>query len=161
TEGSRLWAVAARAATDVWAVGDYYTGSWFQTLTEHWDGSTWSIVPSPSQATGDYSLGGVTALAANDVWAAGYDNINLGTDQTLTEHWNGSSWSIVPSPNQGTLTNSLEGVAAVSANDVWTAGYDYLSYASGGTTQTLTQHYNDSCIAPTSTATPPPPATAT
>ena len=43
--------------------------------------------------------------------------------QMLTEHWNGSNWSIVSSPSPGTYNgNELYGVAAISTNDVWAVG---------------------------------------
>src|SRR5215469_8327574 len=37
-------------------------------------------------------------------------------------HWDGTQWSIVPSPNPGAFINELSGVAAISANDVWAVG---------------------------------------
>jgi hypothetical protein len=40
---------------------------------------------------------------------------------TLIEHWNGTAWSIVASPN-GPGSNFLESVAVVSATDVWAVG---------------------------------------
>jgi hypothetical protein len=51
------------------------------------------------------------------------DFINAsGVRQTLIEHWNGTQWSVVPSPNlMG--NNLLRGVAIVSANDVWAVGF--------------------------------------
>ena len=57
-------------------------------LTIHWDGSSWTIVPSASSGT----LNGVAAVASNDVWAVG--SIVVGSDQTLIEHWNGSQWQV-------------------------------------------------------------------
>jgi len=36
--------------------------------------------------------------------------------RTLTEKWNGFSWKIVPSPNEGTGDNRLKGVSCVSKN---------------------------------------------
>ncbi len=45
----------------------------------------WSAVSNP--ATG--GLYGVTALASNNVWAVGGSQV---------PHWNGTRWSIVPSP---------------------------------------------------------------
>src|SRR5262249_47139512 len=53
---------------------------------------------------------------ANDVWAVG-DGIG-----TLIEHWNGTQWSLVKSPNPGMAFNNLYGVAAIAANDVWAVG---------------------------------------
>jgi hypothetical protein len=43
---------AARGTTDVWAVG-LRPGGRCQcpTLTQHWDGSTWAVIPSPSATT--------------------------------------------------------------------------------------------------------------
>src|SRR5204862_547524 len=102
SRSSYLSGVAAVSANDIWAVG----GS----LIEHWDGSNWSVVPSPSPSAGYSNLYGVAAVSANDVWAvgsSGYDPF-----QTLTEHWNGRSWSVVPSPNPG-IYSQLNGVAAV------------------------------------------------
>ena len=52
------------------------------------------------------------------------DQIGVNGSGTLTEHWNGTAWSVVASPNAGTI-NSLQSVAAVSANDVWAVGYRY------------------------------------
>ena len=45
-----LFSVAALTDSDVWAVGFGY-GSPALTLTQHWDGSAWSVVPSPNPST--------------------------------------------------------------------------------------------------------------
>src|SRR5439155_2016741 len=110
---------AAVSANDVWAVG-YYTvfGSADHTLIEHWNGASWGIVPSPNPGSNNY-LYGVVALSANDIWAVGeYIDSSGVYRRTLVEHWNGTSWSVVPSPN-----GSLHGVAAVASNDLWAVGY--------------------------------------
>ena len=44
--------------------------------------------------------------------------------QTLIEHWNGTTWSVVASPNVGTQLNGLNGVTAVSTSDIWAVGSD-------------------------------------
>jgi hypothetical protein len=127
------------AANDVWAVGYYTNGvSSPQTLTAHWNGSAWSLVPSPNQGSGTNRLQGVAARAANDVWAVGYYQTGT-TSATLTEHWNGSAWSIVDSPNQGT-SSFFYGVAALAANDVWAVGTFFNSPAH----RTLTAHWDGS-----------------
>ncbi len=135
-----LYAVAAVSANDVWAVGEYVLNdnSDKGSLVEHWDGTTWSIVPSPSQPSSFNHLYGVSVVSASDVWAVGYYGGQTGTlQQTLVEHWNGTSWSIVPSPNQGPSDNYLSGVAAISASDVWAVGY-----YTGDTTQPLEEHWD-------------------
>ena len=136
-----LTAVSARAANDVWAVGQYYTAnnSGSRTVTLHWDGSTWTLVPSPSPASTYNMLSGVVALAANNAWAVGSYRDSVTTlDRTLVLHWDGTSWSAVTSANMGTGSNSLAAIAASSATDLWAVG----SYQApgGGVTQSLTLH---------------------
>jgi len=123
-----LFAVSGVASNDVWSVG--YLGAVGATLTEHFDGSAWSAVPSPSPGGAENALLGVTEVASNDAWAVGFyvASGNQGRPQkTLVEHWDGTSWTVVPSPNLGgnnsqSVSNELRGVIAVSANDVWAFG---------------------------------------
>ena len=119
---SALFAVDALSTTDAWAVGSNNVS----TLVEHWDGNTWSVVPSPNKEAGLSSLLGVSARTSNDVWAVG-KHINWEGDHytTLVEHWNGSQWSIIPSPNPGTAYNVLNAVLALAADDVWAVGTYY------------------------------------
>jgi hypothetical protein len=107
--------ISAHSTNDIWAVGFQDTGQYIpQTLTEHWDGSQWSVVPSPNDGSGDNSLTGVTALSPNDVWAVGSSSAGL------IEHWDGSQWSIVSQPN---LASSFTGITAISASNIWAVGY--------------------------------------
>jgi len=136
--------VTAVSANDIWAVGDYYSNSSsgpFQTLIEHWNGTSWQVVSSPNLGSGDNKLNGVTAASANNIWAVGnFYNTNSRTYQTLTEHWNGSSWSIVTSRNvAGSVSNILKGVASLSASNVWAIG-QYTNASQS--TQTLIEHWN-------------------
>jgi hypothetical protein len=120
-----LSGVAAVSANDVWAVGNYSpNGGSIPTLIEHWNGTQWSIVSSPSP-NNDAFLNNVTAVSAANVWAVGYyfsNGFSGAGSQTLIEHWNGSQWSVIPSPNSGSQYNNLYGVAAVSANNIWAVG---------------------------------------
>ena len=155
TQANYLSAVSARAGGDVWAVGYYFvSGSVSQTLVEHWDGATWNVVASPNVGTGLNNLRGVAALAANDVWAVGYyctGSCGSSPYQTLTEHWNGSTWNIVPSVNVGSGYNYLISVSPVGANNVWAVGY----YRDVDTTyKTLVEHWNIvPCVTPSATPT--------
>jgi hypothetical protein len=67
---------------------------------------------------------GVAAVSANDIWAVGVFTDPL-TDfsRTLTEHWDGTKWSVVPSPNATGGHNALNGVAALSSGTVVAVGY--------------------------------------
>jgi photosystem II stability/assembly factor-like uncharacterized protein len=138
SRGSILEAVAAVSATDVWAVGGGQLGG-SKTLIEHWDGAHWSVVTSPNPGSNYEDLFGVTAVSASDVWAVGHDGNAGGVAQTLTEHWNGSRWSVVTSPNPGSGGNTLFGVAAISASDVWAVGI-----TTSTSQQPLIEHWNGS-----------------
>jgi hypothetical protein len=118
--------VAAISANDVWAVGSWESVNGeapYHTLALHWDGSIWSVVTTPPNiGTYDNLLYGLAAVATNDVWAVGNYYYSATEVRTLILHWDGSIWSIIPSPNQGTYSSYLYGVAAISANDVWAVG---------------------------------------
>jgi hypothetical protein len=135
TGGSKsiLFGVADLGAANAWAVGRSAAN---QALVEHWDGSAWTIVPTPvptvpaGNTFAGTTLTAVSARAANDIWAVGYTQGAQGTNSnmfTLTMHWNGSVWSIVPSPDPAVPTPSgvrqaLNGVVEISANDAWAVG---------------------------------------
>jgi hypothetical protein len=119
-------ATAAIADNDIWAVGR--GGSGPGTLAEHFDGKSWSVVPTPPLPSGGINgpggqFFGVAGAASNDVWAVGFkigpDNPDFGLQ--LIEHWNGKSWS-VDTTGPEIEGDSLRAVAAISANDVWAVG---------------------------------------
>jgi hypothetical protein len=110
-----LVAVSCTTVTSCFAVGNSQATptSPALTLIERWNGSTWAIVPTPNvlQATGNF-LHGISCLGLNVCFAVG-DYKSAGTyGSTLIERWNGSTWSIVPSPNKaGAVLNTLSGVS--------------------------------------------------
>src|SRR5437868_6117405 len=55
----------------------------------------WRLVDSPNPHSTENVLYGADAVSVNDIWAVGEHSAN----RTLTLHWDGSQWSIVPSPN--------------------------------------------------------------
>jgi hypothetical protein len=117
--------VAAVSSTDVWAVGR--TGN--LPLVQHWDGRAWTAVAAAVPAgTVVASLAGVSATGAGDVWAVGSASRTDGTGATLTEHWNGTAWTVVPSadaPPQrpgARAADHLDAVAARAPDDVWAVG---------------------------------------
>lgn len=141
---SALYSVVALSSNNVWAAGNDSSSGLAKTLIEHWDGSSWSVVNSPSKGANPSQLYGLTAVSAKDIWAVGsyQKGSNPGTSQTLVEQWNGSAWRIVTSPNVTALNNSLSAVTATSAHDLWAVGAAY--NPAGNTAQTLTEHYNGS-----------------
>jgi len=139
---SILSSVSVTSGTNAWAAG-YYTlpnGGAF-TLIEHWDGSKWRVTPSPNPSQYGNILDGISAVSGADVWAAGYYSPPSGGAYTLIEHWNGSQWSITPSPNPSQSVNILYSVSATSNSSIWATG----SYTSpNGDGYNLIEHWNGS-----------------
>ncbi|HZU67369.1 MAG TPA: hypothetical protein VFA09_08825 [Ktedonobacteraceae bacterium] len=143
--GMFLNSVATVSASDVWTVGYYLTPSTIgfvdKTLIEHWDGSQWSIVTSPNPGSTSNALGSIAAVSASDIWAVGTSSNNNSTSQTLIEHWNGTQWSVVTSPNPGSFSNALDGIVVISSGDIWAVG----SFSNNSTSsQTLVEQWDGS-----------------
>jgi len=138
TSGNALSSAAVLSSCNAWAVGHYSNGTADQTLVEHWNGSAWKQVasPDPGGADRNNTLDGVAAVSSANIWAVG-SYINGTTSQTLIEHWNGTAWTQVASPNLG-FGDRLSGVAAVSSSNVWAVGF----YSNGTVPQTLILHWN-------------------
>ena len=141
-----LAGVAAISPNDVWAVGTWDTYGDPQqhgyTLLLHWDGSTWTVVPSPDPGIQASEFDAVAASGANDVWAVG-DYIDVGEqcpEPGLSAHWNGRRWKVVPSPNPLGCVN-LNSVAAISPHDAWVGGS---AFDDGwpGTSEILAEHWD-------------------
>lgn len=120
-----LNSVSAISANDIWAVGSFTIpnaeGSPFQNAIVHWNGTAWSIVNAPQPDDWLNILTSVTAISANDVWAVGEIGTNSGYEAPESLHWDGSTWSVMPTPG-GSQSTALLGVAAVSSTDVWAVG---------------------------------------
>jgi len=94
---------------DAWAVGPG--------IILHWDGTTWTDVPS--SIASDY-LTGVSAATSTDAWAVGHAGL-VATTKAVILHWDGASWTPVKVPDAGP-TSTLTAVSAVSPTDVWAVG---------------------------------------
>jgi hypothetical protein len=139
---STLNGVVALGLTDAWAVGKGRNGA---ALAERWSGKAWSVVPVPTSADSASSqLSGISALSPNDIWAVGSVATVVGTTvqtRTLVEHWNGTAWSIVTSRN-ATTSNLLTGVSAVAANNVWAVGYTITTDGTNQPDKTLVERWS-------------------
>jgi len=130
-----LAAVSADSASDAWAVGRYAGNE--KDLYLHWTGGAWHQVTGPTSL--DMVLTGVAALSPSDALAVGYTQRD-GATVTVGLHWNGKTWSTVPTPDPGHAgDNQLLAAGAVPGGGAWAAG---VSQTSGGRTQTLLLHWN-------------------
>lgn len=114
-----LGGVSCPAAADCMAVGAHFvpTGNLVNaTLAERWDGTHWSVQPTPNPAgAGAAGLGRVSCTSPAACIAVGG-----GVDQTgesgfnVAEAWNGTSWNLLRTPNPGATSNELRGVSCAS-----------------------------------------------
>jgi len=87
--------------------------------------AAWSIVNTPNESsTSDNELSGLSCLTSTDCVAVGDYNLDNSTGfKTLIEQWNGSSWSIVNSPNiSGNSGDQLNSVYCTSSSSCWAVG---------------------------------------
>jgi hypothetical protein len=96
------------------AVGYYISGRIARTLIESWDGTGWSVVPSPNRGTSENVVYGVSCASASACMAVGfYRDVSKDLGKTLIESWDGTRWSVVPSPNRAG-SNGLGTVSCAS-----------------------------------------------
>jgi hypothetical protein len=162
---SWLNSVDSFSATNVWAVGGYYVAGQNKTysLTEHYDGSSWAVITSPSPGDFYNDLKSVFYNYEGDLWAVGsYSPDSYTADlHPLILRWTDTAWQQVDAPIIG-ADSDLLGVGTSSgapnipistvgagnpvyANSVWAVGR--YQDSNGGTYNTLIE----SIIAPTAT----------
>jgi hypothetical protein len=129
---SAFQAVACASANSCTAVGSSSTATdgFASALLESWDGSAWSLVSTRPPPTSYVSgLNSVTCVAATSCIAVGsYSNNSTSDDpdaRTLVESWNGSTWSVVPSPNPGNGYHSVLLSIACASPSACVAAGDY------------------------------------
>jgi len=113
----RLTGVSCVSATFCLAVGTYIDSDW-RTLAEVWNGATWSVLPSANAAEVNGivpadELKSVSCVTASSCVAVG-DYSAGAASQNFVATWDGSTWSIVPSENEGTDANFLESVSCAA-----------------------------------------------
>lgn len=92
-----------------------------------------SLRPAHSAAATAGQLHGVWCISASDCVAVGNHFSANGLGRALIERWNGSTWSVVPSPAPAHFPHSgaeLDGVTCVSATDCLAVGWYQFSHSS-------------------------------
>jgi hypothetical protein len=122
---SSLVGISVVSAGEAWAVGysqDFSSGV-VTTLIEHWDGTSWTIIPGPNPGETISELFGVSARSAEDAWAVGSFDDASGTAHNLVEHWDGTEWSVTDAPSPGLRDNALFSAVSLGEDDAWAVGY--------------------------------------
>jgi len=139
--------VLALAPNNVWAVGDIaeVLNGPMSTLIEHYDGSEWSVVPSPNVGQNQSNrLFGITAVSPTDIWAFGayFAADGSGNQMTLLMHWDGTSWTLAPSPNpeMGSILNDVLFAGVTTGQNVWIVGSQIPGTIGGPFNGTLAIH---------------------
>ena len=109
-------------------------------LVERWNGSSLTLVDSPSGGPGDYpelmavACANQTACQTVGSRGSGEDNAMV-----LTEGWDGSAWMREPSPSPLYGFRTLSGVACPSPKDCWAVGEGLIR--SGEGTRMVIEHF--------------------
>jgi hypothetical protein len=132
---NELQAVTTTATNDVWAVGATCTpitdGATCKPLILHLSNNTWQLIPTAD--TQGTNLRDITARSNNDIWAVGYDLPPGGQETTYTEHWDGKTFTTIPSntntntntpTTRGDLASALEAITQIpKTTTLWAAGW--------------------------------------
>src|ERR1700728_3993581 len=128
-EGGGLFDATCVNGSDCWAVGAVIgsgTGNPTGTLIEQWNGTSWSVVPSPTPSSPGVVgaiLSSVSCASASSCMAVGYATDAGGNNLTdVVEQWNGSSWTIIPAATTGQAFDQLISVQCLSAVNCWAVG---------------------------------------
>jgi hypothetical protein len=125
---NELTGVTNAGADEIWASGyEDDDGINFRSpYVLHSTGGAWTLVKVPNAGGEGSLLEGVTALSASDVWAAVASYQPDGGELSLSESFNGRTWSIVPSLDPGQLASlpnsTFEGIASTGTSTLFTVG---------------------------------------
>ena len=124
--GEILNAVTCLTATSCEAVGELVNQGSPLTLAEAWNGSTWTLQPTPNpSAFNSNTLNSVSCTAANACTAVGDSTTtSFAPFQTLAEVWNGTAWTLQPTPNRSaSAPNLLNGVSCGASQTCTAVGF--------------------------------------
>ncbi len=119
---SDLRGMACASETACVAIGGFHDDN--DAFSEVWDGTAWKIkpVPQPEGTISSYLVGASCSGPSACTAVGGYQK-EFGVDLTLVERWDGRSWSVQDSPNQGSLGSELYDVSCPSPT--WCAAVGY------------------------------------
>ncbi len=136
-----IYGMTAIAPDNIWTVGSLLVNNQsLSALFEHWNGTAWTAYTGPFYGF----FRGVSADAANDIWAVGYSGVNF---VPFSEHYDGAAWKLVRTPVVGAGPNVLNAGLALAPNDVWAVGYSTASQTPPPgkydvPSKTLIEHYD-------------------
>src|SRR5579863_8290983 len=142
---NKLDAVACPGPASCYAVGFSYAHTAGHTLplAERWNGSTWTLQSIPALPhAGRSFLDGISCTAANQCIAVGYAVTNSPNVQAVTEAWNGTTWSLLATPQAGKGGASFAAVSCATAGSCLAVGE--FSPLQGDNAQPMSERWNGS-----------------
>ena len=117
-KSSELLSASCNSSTVCRAVGRYVDSEGaVQPLAVGWNGTSWTLqaLPTPSGSTRTELLG-ISCTSSTSCEAVG-TYVSSGAEKTLVEAWNGTSWTVVSSPNpSASQASSLSSVSCASSS---------------------------------------------
>ena len=174
-DGGGLFDISCIGGSDCWAVGALLSENGNSnptgTLIEHWNGSSWSIVPSPTPVGAGVVgaiLQSVSCTSSSNCFAVGFATDDNGQNlNDVIERWDGAAWNIVPGGATGQTYDQLSTVQCLAADDCWAVGNagpaqqspNFLPIFPGAVgDQGLIEHWDGTSWSVTPSATYPSPA---
>jgi len=122
-------------------VGGHETpGHFLVNLSEQWNGTGWKALAAPNpRGFGVSTMGGISCPAAAACMGVGSWTDPTGESSfNLAEAWNGTSWTILRTPDPGSDNNELFGVSCTSPSNCMAVG-DFIGIGNG---MTLAESWN-------------------
>ena len=112
--------LTATSASSAWIGISVRAGNGkFQPWLIHWDGSSWTQVPSPNPG-GNGEISGISARNSSDAWAIGSSIITKKKVRPFLLHWDGARWSAVALPSHAGYPGSV--AAVPGTRQAWIGG---------------------------------------
>ena len=143
--------VACTSARNCMAVGwdlrQPTGGSVYFTLAEAWNGSTWTVIPTPTprHPGGGAELNAISCVSSTDCMAVGETLVFLTktgrtVEHPIAEEWNGSTWTTVPTPLFAHSSAILDGISCTSTSSCMAVGSE--GFPRNPTEFTLAESWN-------------------
>jgi hypothetical protein len=118
-----LWDVTCPSSTRCFAVGNSFTkpGANARTLVERWNGSSWSIMPSPNSSVANTWLTAVACTSTTSCMAVGNASASGYGGSAFALRMTGTTWSTVAIPAGGPRAG-LRGIACTAPTNCFAVG---------------------------------------
>lgn len=106
------------------AAGSSGSSGFGHAMSQAWNGSGWRLLNTPDSGGPESALTGVSCTSRLNCMAVGAEMPDNESSQALAVQWNGTSWTLLPTPGGSTfnLPPALFGVSCLSSSDCMAVG---------------------------------------